>query len=288
MKLPNFTRESKLLRRPLLAASRTLFSLLYRGPALLRRAAYDAMPVPYLVTGHPEHFVVSTADKVIGREVFLDGEFDFAKLQTALAILEREGQPAPIRLIDVGANIGTITIPALKRGLLHTATAIEPHPHNLRLLRANIALNGLEDRVTVLVRAVGDRSGVTLHLHESATNSGNHSIGAGGIPIASSKLDDLDLPSVPSLLWMDIEGYEGHALAGAKSLLSSGIPFVSEFNPEFLTKAGGLEAFKHALEGRRIFDLQKGGQSPTTLTDITRRLSVKEKYLQWTDILAIN
>jgi len=179
MKLPNFIRESKLLRRPLLAASKGLFSLLRGGPPILRRAAYDAMPVPYLVAGHPEHFVVSTADKVIGREVFLHGEFDFAKLQTALAILEREGQPAPIHLIDVGANIGTITIPALKRGLLKTATAIEPHPHNLRLLRANIALNGLEDRVTVLAQAVGDRSGVTLHLHESATNSGNHSIGGG-------------------------------------------------------------------------------------------------------------
>jgi len=80
-----------------------------------------------------------------------------------------------------------------------------------------------------------------------------------------------------SLLWMDIEGYEGHALEGAKSLLSSGIPLVSEFNPEFLAKAGGLEAFKQALEGRRIFDLQEDNQSPTTLTDITRRLSVKGK-----------
>lgn len=105
---------------------------------------------------------------------------------------------------------------------------------------------------------------------------------------ASKGLFSLLRSGPPSLLWMDIEGYEGHALAGAKSLLSSGIPLVSEFNPEFLAKAGGLEAFKHALEGRRIFDLQEGGQSPTTLTDITRRLSVKEKDLQWTDILAIN
>ena len=146
MQFADHLRNSRLLRRPLLAASKTLFSLLRGGPPLLRRAAYDAMPVPYLVTGHPEHFVVSTADKVIGREVFLHGEFDFAKLQTALAILAREGHPAPTHLIDVGANIGTITIPALKRGLIQTATAIEPHPHNLRLLRTNIALNGLEDR----------------------------------------------------------------------------------------------------------------------------------------------
>ncbi|MFO1211291.1 MAG: hypothetical protein U1E74_01225 [Paenacidovorax caeni] len=55
-----------------------MFSLLKTGPAL--RRVYDAMPVPYLVTGRPEHFVAATADKVIGRELFLHGEFDFAKL----------------------------------------------------------------------------------------------------------------------------------------------------------------------------------------------------------------
>ncbi|QNU14762.1 FkbM family methyltransferase [Thermomonas sp. XSG] len=284
MQVADRLRNSRLLRRPLLAASRTLFSLLRGGPPLLRRAAYDAMPVPYLVAGHPEHFVVSTADKVIGREVFLHGEFDFAKLQTALAILGREGRPAPTHLIDVGANIGTITIPALKRGLIQTATAIEPHPHNLRLLRANIALNGLEDRVTVLAQAVGDRSGVTLHLHESATNSGNHSIGAEGIPVSSSKLDDLDLPSAPSLLWMDIEGYEGHALTGAGRLLSTGTPAVCEFNPTYLEHSGGLELLKKATLGYEIFDLKSPNSTSTSLDKVNNKYRTINEF---TDILLI-
>lgn len=283
MQFADHLRNSRLLRRPLLAASKTLFSLLRSGPPLLRRAAYDAMPVPYLVAGHPEHFVVSTADKVIGREVFLHGEFDFAKLQTALAILAREGHPAPTHLIDVGANIGTITIPALKRGLIQTATAIEPHPHNLRLLRANIALNGLEDRVTVLAQAVGDRSGVTLHLHESATNSGNHSIGAEGIPVSSSKLDDLDLLAAHSLLWMDIEGYEGHALKGASRMLAAGIAVVCEFNPTFLEQSEGMTAFSQSLQGYRIFDLENPN-TETSLPALSQLLSGGNHY---TDILAL-
>ena len=283
MQFADRLRNSRLLRRPLLATSKTLFSLLRSGPPLLRRAAYDAMPVPYLVAGHPEHFVVSTADKVIGREVFLHGEFDFAKLQTALAILAREGHPAPTHLIDVGANIGTITIPALKRGLIQTATAIEPHPHNLRLLRANIALNGLEDRVTVLAQAVGDRSGVTLHLHESATNSGNHSIGAEGIPVSSSKLDDLDLPSAPSLLWMDIEGYEGHALHGATRMLAAGIALVCEFNPTFLEQSEGMTAFVQSLQGYRIFDLE----NPSTETSLHALSQLLAGGNHYTDILAL-
>lgn len=284
MQFADRLRNSRLLRRPLLAASKRLFSLLRGGPPILRRAAYDAMPVPYLVAGHPEHFVVSTADKVIGREVFLHGEFDFAKFQTALAILAREGHPAPTHQIDVGANIGTITIPALKRGLIQTATAIEPHPQNLRLLRANIALNGLEDRVTVLAQAVGDRSGVTLHLHESATNSGNHSIGEEGIPVPSSKLDDLALPAAHSLLWMDIEGYEGHALQGAQKILATGLPFVAEFNRSLLSKSNGLTAFRNATQQRIIFDLSQPNCGPTTLGTLLTRLDGTEEFC---DILAL-
>ena len=135
MALPNVIKQSKLLRSPLLAACRGVFSLLYRGPAVLRRAVYDAMPVPYLVTGYPESFVVESKDRGTGRMLFLTGEQDFWKLKVVLSILNNEGLAQPIHMIDVGANIGTIVIPALRRELFKSATAIEPHPGNLRLLR---------------------------------------------------------------------------------------------------------------------------------------------------------
>lgn len=279
-------KNSKALRAPLLTVSHWLLSILKTGPGLLRRAAYDTMPIPYLVAGHKELFIVATADKVIGRELFLHGEFDFNKLQAALAVLAREGIETPQHLIDVGANIGTIVIPALKRGLFSSATAIEPHPDNLRLLRANLALNGVDGLVTILPQAVGDKSAVQLFLQESDTNSGNHSISSQGIPIFSSQLDDLSFPS-QSLLWMDIEGYEGHALCGAAYLLKSGMPLVSEFNPEFLTNSGGMKAFQQALSEHLIYDLQYEDSLPTSLECITTKLNLREKHLQWTDILAI-
>jgi len=271
------------MRAPLLTASRAVFSLLSKGPPLLRRAVYDALPIPFLVTGHPEKYVVSTADKVIGRELFLHGEFDFAKLQTALAIIEREGLPTPTHLIDVGANIGTITIPAIKRGLVQTATAIEPHPGNLRLLRANLALNGVEDSVTVLAQAVGNQTGVTLYLHESATNSGNHTISTNGIPVRSTQLDDLSFPP-ESLLWMDIEGYEGHALMGAVQLLSKGMPVVCECNPAYLAKTNGMVLFEQAMNDRVIFDLKGNQHDQTCLAELTEKYRGGDNF---TDILAI-
>ena len=286
MPLLDSIRNSQMLRCPLLAASRFLFSLLKAGPALLRRAAYDAMPVPYLVTGYPEHFVVSTADKVIGRELFLHGEFDFSKLQTALAIIEREGLPRPQHLIDVGANIGTIVIPALVRGLMQTATAIEPHPTNLRLLRANLALNGLSERVRVLAQAVGAESNASLFLTESSTNSGNHSIGRTGLPVASTRLDDVDWQHDDALLWMDIEGYEGHALRGASNLLAAGIPIVCEYNTSYLENSGGMNWFREALTGRQIFDLKHGVKAEKIgLNELAIRYPTAREF---TDILSIS
>ena len=46
-------------------------------------------------------------------------------------------------LIDVGANIGLYS--CLARSVGRRAVAIEPHPGNLRLLRANLAANGWQD-----------------------------------------------------------------------------------------------------------------------------------------------
>lgn len=284
MSLLNGLRNSMRLRQPLLAVAKALLSPLNSGPPLIRRVFYDALRSPYFVTSAREHFVVSTRDKVIGKELFLDGEFDFSKLIAALAILKQEGLEAPRHLIDVGANIGSITIPALARGLFSTATAIEPHPENVRLLRTNVALNGLSDRVRIVESAVGDKAGAILLLSEAPSNSGNHAIGSTGLSVTSCLLDDLEQPSSRALLWMDIEGYEGHALAGGAKLLNAGIPFVSELNFQFLQASGGMDMFERAADGRRIFDLGSTGQSETSLEELKSYLSAPGAF---TDILAI-
>lgn len=285
MRLSTTLRNSAFFRKPLLALTKACLSPLTTSIPMLRRAAYDVEALPYLVVGDREKYVVSTRDKVIGRELFLHGEFDFQKLVTALAILRREGHPAPRHLIDVGANIGTILIPALARGLVESATAIEPHPENLKLLRANLALNGVTDKARVLAQAVGAESGVTLFLRESSSNSGNHSVGDAGIPILSSKLDDTESPCADALLWMDIEGYEGHALNGAENLLASGASVVCEVNPSFLEESGGEAWFRKALANHIIFDLGSGPEAASSSLHAVMESCARSAG--FTDILAI-
>ena len=94
--------------------------------------------------------------------------------------------------VDVGANIGTHTVYALRTGRFGRAVAFEPEPKNARLLRMNIEANGLADAVTVIAKAAGEREGsATLYLHPR--NKGAHAIGT---PPSDDGLERIDVPVV--------------------------------------------------------------------------------------------
>jgi FkbM family methyltransferase len=243
----------------------------------LRFGLFDALgqsprtDLAYVNTGR-EALVVNTRDKFVSREIFgLGAQGDLARTEAALAIVTA-ARAAPALLVDIGANIGSICVPALARGLFSRTVAIEPHPVNARLLRANIALNGLHDRARVHECAVGSRDDATLDLELSEDNWGDHRVrvsnedglwGEGGrsrMPVSSMTLDTLlrDEPVDAMMLWMDIQGYEGHALLGAQRLLSARPPLVVEFWPYGMRRAGSFAALQSAISGYVGFrDLSK-------------------------------
>lgn len=55
--------------------------------------------------------------------------------------------------LDVGAHIGSVTVPLLLDNPDLRAVAIEAVPDNVELLRDNLALNGVDDRCTILAGA---------------------------------------------------------------------------------------------------------------------------------------
>ena len=109
----------------------------------VRSLAFDTAPPKSLLlsTIGEESYVVSSDDKVIGRDIYMTGSFDFGKLKKSAQFLGPDWSSD--LLIDIGSNIGVICIPAVKRGLFRSAIAIEPEPFNYRLLCTNIQLNGL-------------------------------------------------------------------------------------------------------------------------------------------------
>jgi FkbM family methyltransferase len=231
-------------------------------------------PVLAVDDRHGNRMLVSTADVAVGRELFLHGEFDGIVLDAALAALAERGF-VPSQLVDVGANIGTVTIDLLSRLPQARAVAIEPDTANMRLLRQNLVGNGLDERVTCIQAAVSDAD-TTLVLELATDNLGDHRVRIGDPApgrfgetsretrsVRAVRLDGLVAQGgvtldVPTLLWLDVQGHEAHALTGAASFARC--PTVIELWPYGLRRATGHERLLAALEAYEgeILDLRAG------------------------------
>jgi FkbM family methyltransferase len=225
---------------------------------------------PYLATAAGGAiFLVKTEDKHIGRSLFAkQGRGELSVLRRAVAAIEAlHGPDAVARrtIVDVGANIGTTAIPAVLSHGFDAAVAIEPEPENVRVLRLNVLINDLEDRVVVLPVAASNEVGASELVvnreqggqHWIATDPiklrrGSSARGTSVLKVETVTLDHLvetgviEAPNT-GLLWMDAEAHEGHILEGASSLLARGTPLVLEWNPVILDRMGDRDKLERAV-----------------------------------------
>jgi len=187
-------------------------------------------------------------------------------------------------IVDVGANIGTTTVTALRSHPFARAVACEPEPANQRLLRVNLALNDLIDVTTMVPAAISNTIG-TAQLRVRTDNSGAHSVnavgstdgdgtGSGAIAVESLTLDALVErgvidPAQVGLLWMDAQGHEGHILDGASGLLEHAPPILMEIDPPTLDACGGREMLERAIARyySHFIDM-RGARGDITTADI--------------------
>lgn len=254
---------------------------------------------------------LNTADRIVSRGIFANGLWEppmFERVTQELADRGLGGRLDGKLFLDIGANIGTASCHAVSAYGAAVSWAFEPAPENIWFLRQNIVANGLEDRVRVHPCALSDQDGsVTFEL--SDVNSGDHRVrtaAAAASPallgesqwrtteVPARRLDGfvedgtLDLDRV-GLAWIDVQGHEGHVLAGALALLSSPVPIVCEYWPYGLRRAGGLERFSEQLAGRRagFVDLSRptGEAMPlSALRDLTETLGRADEA---TDLLLL-
>jgi FkbM family methyltransferase len=169
---------------------------------------------------------------IVGVALIEYGEWAEPEVQLVTALLK----PGDVA-IECGANIGALTVPMARavgpRGMIH---AIELQPYFVRLLNANLALNGIQ-HVAVRHVAVGAAAG-TLRLpaipYDRPLNfsglsfAGLPTDGSGsGVPVPVRTLDEM-FPALKrlQLLKMDIENMEPAALAGATGLIRRLRPIV--------------------------------------------------------------
>jgi FkbM family methyltransferase len=126
--------------------------------------------------------------------------------------------------IDVGANVGSYSILA-GRAIGTSAYAFEPVPTTYRRLVENIRLNHLDDTVKCLNIAAGASHGTIRFTCDLDTE--NHAVAEGevlenSIDIAVMPIDEVLRQKKPTLMKIDVEGYETLVLQGASATLESG------------------------------------------------------------------
>jgi len=196
------------------------------------RTLYDSLMrasgrTPYLARAQGARFVVDTTD-LIDREIAINAIWEAEQLEDFAAICLTHNVD---RFLDIGANAGVYSIMLAVKGLGGEIVAFEPDPGNRARLLANIAANGLQQRIRVVEDAVGDKPGEVVLMEAGSHNRGESWIAHPDKPpeeapgVASHVVRQIRFDDVYSfrdntiLIKMDVEGSEFHALAGMERTL---------------------------------------------------------------------
>jgi len=156
----------------------------------------------------------------------------------------RERLRPGMTVLDVGANVGYVTLLAAAAvGPKGHVVAVEPHPANVRLLRANVARHELR-HVEIVASAALATSG-TADLSECGDNTGDHRVGAltderRVLRVPVRRLDDcVPADRQVDVIKLDTQATEHLALAGAARILEQWRPVIyAEYWPEGLRVRG--------------------------------------------------
>jgi FkbM family methyltransferase len=196
------------------------------------RSLYDGVMrglgrVPYIARAQGARFVVDTTD-LIDREIAINAIWEAEQLEDFATICRVQQVDC---FLDIGANAGVYSVLLAMKGLGGEIIAFEPDPGNRARLLANIAANGLQDRIRVVEEAVGDKPGEVVLMEAGSHNRGESWIAhpdkppeeAPGVAkhvVRQIRFDDVfSFSGKTILVKMDVEGSEFHALAGMERTL---------------------------------------------------------------------
>lgn len=123
--------------------------------------------------------------------------------------------------IDIGANIGSYTILAASEVGAETIS-IEPIPSTFNILTTNLKLNNLENKVRSINVGLGSEEGILKFT--KSLDTVNHvatSVETETLDIKVEILDDIIIITKPTLIKIDVEGYETEVLKGMENVLNS-------------------------------------------------------------------
>lgn len=212
------------------------FSLKKRAWRWMRRKMhYRKFLIPY---GHGGKILVDERD-FVQREIFLKGAYEREVWETFSAHI----QPGDV-VWDIGANVGSFAIRALLDPRVKSVHAFEPEPNNLEQLTVNLSLN--RGHYVIHPKALSDQK-ETLQIYGSIPgNCGEASFNPKEAAAVITKVDcetadDLvfhEGVEAPSLVKIDVEGWELKVLKGASRLLREKPPRAIVFEARYDKETG--------------------------------------------------
>lgn len=199
-------------------------------PTSARAPAFDIgnsdSPLTIAQTRHGV-FILNRLDQSIDCELLAYGEYAEGEVRLLAELLPRDGV-----VVDVGANIGGLSIPlARKLGMGGRLFAFEPQSNVFHRLCGNVALNGITN-VTCVNAAVGAEEGTATiprvdysRFHQSGAIRLGKSGDGDRVPLI--KLDTFDFgPGKIGLVKIDVEGLEDQVILGALERIARDQPAV--------------------------------------------------------------
>ena len=200
----------------------------------------------------------------VGWELFAEGSYEARQLAALLrwASAWRPTDRFP-NILDVGANVGTTTVPLAVQGF--RVLSIEPVGRTFNLLRENVIRNGLSDRVHLVQAAIVEHPGSVQMatsrgsgLSEIATGSARFGFEHLGfrktdlVSVEGRRLDDIASeygidPGTTCFVWADVQGTERSVIESGRTLWSNGVPLWLEIWPCGLELHGGQDTFIYSV-----------------------------------------
>ncbi len=246
--------------------------------------------VPFATGAGEESYqvYVDPRDDRIAYSVLSGREWQRAELEHAFLLAEAAGRLEPGgTFLDVGANIGLMTLYALLSGRFDRAIAIEPDPWNRSILEQNLAINDFDKRVTVFAGAASSSPG-TLELNRDRKNLGAHSLERGFVMSPGSvetvrveRLDDIVTGAGHSardisFVKIDVEGHEFEVLAGMTDVLAVQPPIMAEITFDAASTSDADRLRQILQPGYSRFHVLDQAQRSGALSDLEARASQHE------------
>jgi FkbM family methyltransferase len=209
-------------------------------------ASFRTAKVTKVVNGYKMNLHLH--DKGISKELFTYGKREH--LSTDIMLEGKVIKPGDV-VLDLGANIGYYALmESMIVGNEGKVYAVEPSPVNYEMLKENIEVNGFTN-IEKYNLAMGDHSGKAdmylskcsnwARLVDKNPNDKIHKV----VKVDISTVDEFLKNRVqPSMIRMDVEGYEIKIFRGMKQTLQNEkLSIFIELHPMFMTEEENLEIF---------------------------------------------